>query len=184
MTGQERRGPANCSEVGQAEVQHDLEDRRHHTIRDSVSCGVELSTDGFSSMQFKQSDILTYVRKDTQSDSKRMRIVGWLAKSLPDPSIELNDALKKHEETTGSWLIDGEELKTWSKALNSSCRLMGMVAGVNCFELISKLTRKDAISQKVDNCLCSLVTRLCSKRRYIPRAAKCFRGCEQWPRII
>jgi hypothetical protein len=73
-------------------------------------------------MQFEQSDILTDIKNDivaAQGDGKRIKIVDWLAKSLPDPSIEHNNALKRHEETTGSWLLDGDALKWWSEAPNS-----------------------------------------------------------------
>jgi hypothetical protein len=52
-------------------------------------------------------------------------LVNWLASSVPDPSIEHNAALGKHEETTGSWLLDGDSLKEWSIAPNSYLWLHG-----------------------------------------------------------
>jgi hypothetical protein len=48
-----------------------------------------------------------------------------LTKSVPDPSSEHNLAREKHEATTGSWLIEGEELKTWRIGRNSFMWLNG-----------------------------------------------------------
>jgi ankyrin repeat domain-containing protein 50 len=74
------------------------------------------------SIQFEHSDILADIKKDieaAQNDTHRQRLVDWLARFIPDPSVEHNSALKKHEETTGSWLLDGDDLKEWSATPNS-----------------------------------------------------------------
>jgi hypothetical protein len=54
-----------------------------------------------------------------QNNDKHRRLIDWLAKSVPDPSLEHNNALKKHEETIGSWFIESDELKEWLKTPNS-----------------------------------------------------------------
>ncbi|TVY93678.1 hypothetical protein LAWI1_G001865 [Lachnellula willkommii] len=59
-------------------------------------------------------------------DDDRRRIVGWLSKGIPDPSQEHNIARDKHEESTGSWLInDSNDYLGWLTAPNSFLWLNG-----------------------------------------------------------
>jgi hypothetical protein len=44
---------------------------------------------------------------------------------VPDPSLEHNKALKLHEETTGSWLVDGDDFKQWAVSPNSYAWIHG-----------------------------------------------------------
>lgn len=54
-------------------------------------------------------DIKSEIRS-AQNNENRCKIVAWLSKSVPDPSIEHNLAQEKHEATTDSWLIDGDDM--------------------------------------------------------------------------
>lgn len=73
-------------------------------------------------------DILGDIRSEiraAQRNKDRSQIIEWLAKALPDPSTEHNIARDKFEEGTGSWLIDGDRLETWSDTANSFLWLNG-----------------------------------------------------------
>lgn len=52
-------------------------------------------------------------------------MINWLSSSVPDPSLEHNKALKLHEETTGSWLVDGDDFKQWAVSPNSYAWIHG-----------------------------------------------------------
>lgn len=60
-------------------------------------------------------------QEDTKQalDHKKGVIVSWLSKSLPDVSKYHISACQKHEETTGSWLIQSDMLKSWMETGNS-----------------------------------------------------------------
>ncbi|KAI9847939.1 MAG: hypothetical protein M1837_001456 [Sclerophora amabilis] len=58
-------------------------------------------------------------------DSKRQRILNWLAGT--DPSKNHNAAREKHEPTTGDWLTRGSTLEGWRTAPNSLLWLHGKV---------------------------------------------------------
>jgi len=124
MAIQKGGGVEYCGEAGESQVDF------------SIRCWCEYSVSGFqetrfqlllihvsrSSVQFEQSSILEDIKREiatAQNDAHRQRLVNWLAKSVPDPSIEHNAALGKHEETTGSWLLNGDILKEWSTTPNS-----------------------------------------------------------------
>lgn len=73
-------------------------------------------------------DIITNIRSEiisAQNNESRRRIVGWLSKGVPSPSKEHNLAREKHEETTGSWLIESDDFKNWLSQPNSFLWLNG-----------------------------------------------------------
>jgi hypothetical protein len=89
----------------------------------SIHFGIELLD-----IHVKQSDILESIHDDikqSQSDQERQRILKWLGKSVPDPSQEHNAARDKHENGTGSWLVDSDELRNWAAKKNSFPWLSG-----------------------------------------------------------
>jgi hypothetical protein len=74
-----------------------------------------------STPQIRDLNILTSIQdyiKLAQSDRDRQRIVQWLSKSVPDSSQEHNAARQKHEENTGSWSVNSQEMKTWAHSSN------------------------------------------------------------------
>ena len=74
------------------------------------------------SIQFQQNDILHDIKNDlelAQTETWRQRVIGWLSRDVPDPSFEHNIAIKNHAKTTGSWLVNGDDLKRWLTAPNS-----------------------------------------------------------------
>ncbi|TGO43925.1 hypothetical protein BCON_0717g00010 [Botryotinia convoluta] len=79
-------------------------------------------------ISLRHHDILEDIQSEiraAQRDKKRSQIIKWLAQSLPDPSRQHNIARGKFQEGTGSWLIDGDHLNTWSKTNNSFLWLNG-----------------------------------------------------------
>jgi len=136
-------------------------------------------------------DIMWEIRT-AQDDADRRRIISWLSQSVPDTSIEHNIALENHEETTGSWLLDGDEFSSWMKAPNSLFWLnAGAGAGksILCSTVIDHLEKKclntpetaivywyftftDTEKQKVVNLFCSIIARACSNRRNTPQALR------------
>lgn len=80
------------------------------------------------STQFIQSDILQDIKSEiheAKADSHRAELIKWISKMVPDPSIEHNIAVKKHEETTGSWLVEGHDLERWKTSPNSCLWIHG-----------------------------------------------------------
>jgi hypothetical protein len=69
-------------------------------------------------------DIRSEIRSARDEDNRR-RIVAWLSMGVPNPSKEHNLARERHEATTGSWLVEGDELKTWISSKNSFLWLNG-----------------------------------------------------------
>lgn len=63
-------------------------------------------------------DVLEEIRK-ARIDTDRRQVIGWLSKSALEPSKEHHLARKKHEATTGSWLLNSVDFKTWMSSKNS-----------------------------------------------------------------
>lgn len=82
----------------------------------------------YRSLASKNFDISIDIKAEiraAQDGENRRRIIGWLSNGVPKSSDEHNLARERHEETTGSWLIEGQELETWLKAKNSFLWLNG-----------------------------------------------------------
>ena len=97
------------------------------------------------SLQFDHSDILGDIRKDiatAQDSSHRQQLLNWLSKSVPDPSFEHNYALKRYEEATGSWLLDGNALKEWLITPNSFLGIYGNGKFTTLFKTCRNLNLK------------------------------------------
>lgn len=134
-------------------------------------------------------DILTEIRKYQRSED-RQRMVKWLLESTPNPSIEHQLARDKHEETTGSWLIDSPELNKWRASKNSLLWLNGGAGSgksILCSTVIEHikefcsndpdsvvtywyLTFTDSEKQKVSNFLTSIIANMLSNSRVTPIA--------------
>ena len=56
---------------------------------------------------------------------KHNKILEWLKLSI-EPSTNHNAARKKHEPTTGDWLLESELFTAWTKATNASLWLHGL----------------------------------------------------------
>ena len=154
----------------------------------SIHFGIELLD-----IHAKQSDILESIRDDikqSQSDQEHQRILKWLGKSVPDPSQEHNAARDKHENGTGSWLVDSDELKSWATKKNSFLWLNGGAGSgksLLCSTVIEHLKARCRLQRhsasavvywyfsfatkgtlNISNFLCSTVRDLCSKLLIIP----------------
>ncbi|KAG2002677.1 hypothetical protein GB937_009642 [Aspergillus fischeri] len=57
-------------------------------------------------------------------DSQYRKIKEWL--STPDPSINLNEAIEKHHEGTGSWLLESEPFNEWKSGKRRHLWLHGI----------------------------------------------------------
>jgi ankyrin repeat domain-containing protein 50 len=120
-------------------------------------------------------DISESIQKFTLSD-KHKRILKWLKSS--DPSVNHNAARKKHEPTTGDWLLESEIFINWKKATKSSIWINGK-PGAGKTILCSTITEhikcsigsadsyayfyfdfSDAEKQKVTSMLSSIVAQL------------------------
>lgn len=78
---------------------------------------------------------LTQLRHDFASfqvDENRDKIIRWLA--CADPSLNHHVARKKHEPTTGDWLIKDNRYGKWKAASNSVLWLHG-IRKMNNFSL-------------------------------------------------
>ncbi|KAF7924010.1 hypothetical protein BELL_0344g00110 [Botrytis elliptica] len=129
-------------------------------------------------------DIQSEIRA-AQRDKERSQIIEWLTKSLPDPSTEHNIAREKFQEGTGSWLIDGNHLNTWSKTNNSFLWLNGG-AGAGKSILWHQLCKQEInvvvtywyikfdnlTTQSVSNIIRSWIRDICSNRRDTPQTLK------------
>lgn len=81
-----------------------------------------------SNATLRHSDILKDIRSDIQKaqESQEVRLIlDWLLRDVPDNSEEHNLCREKHEATTGSWLIEGDALKSWLTEKNSLLWLRG-----------------------------------------------------------
>jgi hypothetical protein len=73
-------------------------------------------------------DIFADIRdeiREAQENTNRQRIVKWLSEGVPNPSKEHNAARAKHEDTTGSWLLESKALGDWIRTENSFLWLNG-----------------------------------------------------------
>ncbi|KAF7889319.1 uncharacterized protein EAF01_010812 [Botrytis porri] len=146
-------------------------------------------------ISLRHHDILEDIHSEiraAQRDQERSQIVDWLAKSLPDPSTEHNIAREKFQEDTGSWLIDGNHLNTWSKSSNSFFWLNGGAGAgksILCSTVIEHIQQlcKQEINvvvtywyikfdnlntQSVSNIIRSWIRDICSNRRDTPQTLK------------
>jgi len=62
--------------------------------------------------------------KSMQSSEERSKILNWLGGS--DPSTNYNAARKTHEENTGDWLLQSEQLRSWMDANGQIMWLTGI----------------------------------------------------------
>src|SRR4051812_48378164 len=60
-----------------------------------------------------------------QNNGARREVIEWLGNGNSDPSTEHNIARKKFSKDTGSWLLDGNNLKRWLQSMNSFMWLHG-----------------------------------------------------------
>jgi hypothetical protein len=80
------------------------------------------------SLQSTSFDISSDIRSEIRSardDANRCRIIAWLLKDIPDPSTQHNVARDDHEASTGAWLMEADEFKTWVSGKNSFLWLNG-----------------------------------------------------------
>ncbi|KAF7941793.1 uncharacterized protein EAE97_006630 [Botrytis byssoidea] len=146
-------------------------------------------------ISMRDHDILEDIRceiRAIQRDKERGQIIEWLAKSLPDSSTEHNIAREKFQEGTGSWLIDGNHLKIWSRSENSFLWLNGGAGAgksILCstvIDHIQKLCKQEInvvvtywyikfdnlTTQSVSNIIRSWIRDICSNRRDTPQTLK------------
>ncbi|TGO37662.1 hypothetical protein BHYA_0092g00450 [Botrytis hyacinthi] len=146
-------------------------------------------------VSMRDHDILEDIQSEiraAQRDEERSQIIEWLAKSLPDPSAEHNIAREKFQEGTGSWLIDGDHLKTWSKTNNSFLWLNGGAGAgksILCSTVIDNIQQlceqeinvvvtywyikfDNSTTQSVSNIIRSWTRDVCSNRRDTPQTLK------------
>ncbi|CAG8956490.1 hypothetical protein HYFRA_00003876 [Hymenoscyphus fraxineus] len=121
-------------------------------------------------------DIINEI-KDAQRDKQKCEIDTWLSRGVADPSTEHNIARDKHEETTGSWLLDSDKFREWLEQENSflwinggaiehvQARCVGNPYSVVTYWYFSF---SDSEKQKLYPCLCSIIAGIFSKRRDIP----------------
>jgi hypothetical protein len=89
--------------------------QNHRFIQDALKIStLSTSTDDSRNIGIRNFDL-----------EERQRIIEWLSISLPDTSKEHNIARDKHEPTTGSWLLESPQLKTWMESKNSLAWLNG-----------------------------------------------------------
>ncbi|RDW83018.1 hypothetical protein BP5796_04509 [Coleophoma crateriformis] len=75
------------------------------------------------------------------SDLNRQRIISWLA--APDPSINHNAARKKHQPSTGAWLLTSKAYEHWLQGYRSFLWLYGIPGSgktILCSTVIEQLT--------------------------------------------
>jgi len=63
--------------------------------------------------------------REARENTNRQRIVKWLSEGVLNPSKEHNAARAKHEDTTGSWLLESKVLEDWISTENSFLWLDG-----------------------------------------------------------
>src|SRR5579859_3464676 len=110
---------------------------------------------------------------------KHEKIIKWLKQSI-DPSSNHNSARKKHEPTTGDWLLESELFTTWKTVKNASLWLYGMPGAgktILCSTIIDHVKSlctsdsanryayfyfdfSDAQKQTVTGMLCSVIAQL------------------------
>jgi hypothetical protein len=115
------------------------------------------------------------IQKMTISD-RHKRILKWLKSS--DPSVNHNAARKKHEPTTGDWLLESEIFTNWRQGTRTSLWLNGKPGAgktILCSTIIEGIKScldsadtyayfyfdfSDAEKQKVTNMLSSIIAQL------------------------
>ena len=65
------------------------------------------------------------ISEEIKSEIIAARLISWLSRGVPDPSEERNVARGKHEEATGSWLLESDKFKSWLSSPNSLLWLNG-----------------------------------------------------------
>ncbi|TGO18306.1 hypothetical protein BPAE_0389g00020 [Botrytis paeoniae] len=123
--------------------------------------------------------ILEDIRSETsaaQRKGERIQIIQWLAKSLPNPSLQHNIAREEFEEGTGSWLINGDNLNIWLKTDNSSTVIEHIrqlcIQQTNVIVAYWYIKFDNSTTQNVSNIIRSWIGDICSNRRDTPRTLK------------
>lgn len=119
-------------------------------------------------------------------EAKIKKVIQWL--SAPDPSTNHNAANKKHESTTGTWLLESESFESWRNNANQLLWITGIPGcgkTVLCSTIIervkSQLTDRaeigfayfyadfnEAQKQTVDGFLRSMIVQLSSQKTPFP----------------
>lgn len=105
-----------------------------------------------SGLQIKDLDILSSIQNDlteARDDRRREKIIRWLSKGLPDPSVEHNAKREQHVEGTGQWLIESKEFRSWMECNNSCIWLNGGREKTFTAPSGNLLTRKKSWNGKV-----------------------------------
>ncbi|RDL34761.1 uncharacterized protein BP5553_07889 [Venustampulla echinocandica] len=157
------------------------------------SLGLEIGIEQLSTIN-AQFDIIADIRSEIVSagdDELRKQIISWLEPGV-HPSEEHNLARERHEETTGSWLIDSNECKSWLVDDNSFLWLNGGAGAgksILCSTVIDHVqgrckndpfavvvywyfTFANTEKQNIHNCLRSLVAGIYRNRRDTPIAVR------------
>ncbi|CAG8978260.1 hypothetical protein HYALB_00009157 [Hymenoscyphus albidus] len=128
-------------------------------------------------------DIINEI-KDAQGDKQKCETDTWLSPEVADPSTEHNIARFKHEETTGSWLLDSDKFRDWLEQENSFLWINGGAGAgksILCSTAIEHVQARcvgnpfsvvtywyfsfsDSEKQKLYPCLCSIIAGILSKR--------------------
>ncbi|KFY14389.1 hypothetical protein V492_02658 [Pseudogymnoascus sp. VKM F-4246] len=139
--------------------------------------------------------ILADIRKDiaaAQRSAECSAILEWLDKWAPSPSLQHNPLREQCVATTGTWLLEGDEFKSWIEADNSFMWINGGAGSgksVLCSTVIDNLQKRsynarhsfssviywyctfdNAATQDLSNFLCYLVRALCSNSTVLPQA--------------
>ncbi|KFY02415.1 hypothetical protein V490_00500, partial [Pseudogymnoascus sp. VKM F-3557] len=146
-------------------------------------------------LQKQSVTILEDIKKDiaaAQSSTKFSNILGWLDKWAPSPSLQHNPLREQCVATTGAWLLDGDEFKSWTEADNSFIWINGGAGcgkSVLCSTVIDHLQKRsynarhsfssviywyctfdNDATQDLSSFLCYLVRALCSDSKDFPKA--------------
>lgn len=51
---------------------------------------------------------------DANAAEERTKIIAWLRSKSPDSVVNFNEARRKHEPSTGEWLLKSEQFRSWT----------------------------------------------------------------------
>ncbi|KFY37882.1 hypothetical protein V495_06882 [Pseudogymnoascus sp. VKM F-4514 (FW-929)] len=146
-------------------------------------------------LQNQSVTILEDIKKDiaaAQCSAEFNDVLNWLDKWTPSPSLQHNPLREQCVATTGTWLLDGDEFKSWIEADNSFMWINGGAGSgksVLCSTVIDHLQKHycntrdsfpsliywyfafdNVATQDLSSFLCYLVRALCSGSKGLPQA--------------
>lgn len=92
---------------------------RHSNLSIAINTGIEVLRENFANARIEEG----IIQQQQGEDRLKKEIIGWL--STTDPSTNHAEQRRKHQPTSGRWLLDSKAMVDWGSTQNSYMWLHG-----------------------------------------------------------